>query len=203
MNKKSNEAKYNEQIQREKGDPEEGMRPLPWILTMLLGAMTMWGGFYIVTTPTGGHTELGDQRTVSLLRPAAQGAFASANTADGKQIFIGKCSACHQASGLGLAGVFPPLEDSEWVKGDPVLLTNILLHGVQGELEVKGVIYKGQMPSWNSLSDEEIAAVTSYIRTAWGNKESLIGADLVKKQRAITNARTTPYKNAEEIKSGT
>jgi mono/diheme cytochrome c family protein len=203
MNNKSNETKYNEQIQREKMDPAEGMRPLPWIFTMLLGAMAMWGGFYIVITPSGVHTEYGDQRTVSLLRPAVEGAVPSSTSVNGKQIFIGKCSACHQATGLGLPGVFPPLAGSEWVKGDPVSLTNILLHGIEGELKVNEVTYKGAMPGWSSLSDGEIAAVTSYIRSDWGNNEPVIDEGLVKRQRDITKARSAPYKNAEEIKSGT
>ena len=201
MSKQEPEAKYSEQIEREKLDPGEGMRPLPWVVTLLLGAMLMWGAFYIVVTPTGGLSSNGDQRTLSLLEPKT--ASSGASQIDGKQLYIGKCAACHQATGLGLAGVFPPLAASEWVVESPVTLTHILLHGIQGKMTVKGISYEGLMPAWNTLSDAEIAAVASYIRSDWGNKAAPITEDDVKKQRELTKARTAPYKNEEEIKSGT
>ena len=201
MSKQEPEAKYSEQIEREKLDPGEGMRPLPWVVTLLLGAMLMWGAFYIVVTPTGGLSSNGDQRTLSLLEPKT--ASSGASQIDGKQLYIGKCAACHQATGLGLAGVFPPLAASEWVVESPVTLTHILLHGIQGKMTVKGISYQGLMPAWNTLSDAEIAAVASYIRSDWGNKAAPITEDDVKKQRELTKARTAPYKNEEEIKSGT
>ena len=201
MSKQEPEAKYSEQIEREKLDPGEGMRPLPWVVTLLLGAMLMWGAFYIVVTPTGGLSSNGDQRTLSLLEPKT--ASSGASQIDGKQLYIGKCAACHQATGLGLAGVFPPLAASEWVVESPVTLTHILLHGIQGKMTVKGVSYQGLMPAWNTLSDAEIAAVASYIRSDWGNNAAPITEDDVKKQRELTKARTAPYKNEEEIKSGT
>ena len=201
MSKQEPEAKYSEQIEREKLDPGEGMRPLPWVVTLLLGAMLMWGAFYIVVTPTGGLSSNGDQRTLSLLE--SKTASSGASQIDGKQLYIGKCAACHQATGLGLAGVFPPLAASEWVVESPVTLTHILLHGIQGKITVKGVSYQGLMPAWNTLSDAEIAAVASYIRSDWGNNAAPITEDDVKKQRELTKARTAPYKNEEEIKSGT
>lgn len=201
MSKQEPEAKYSEQIEREKLDPGEGMRPLPWVVTLLLGAMLMWGAFYIVVTPTGGLSSNGDQRTLSLLE--SNTASSGASQIDGKQLYIGKCAACHQATGLGLAGVFPPLAASEWVVESPVTLTHILLHGIQGKMTVKGVSYQGLMPAWNTLSDAEIAAVASYIRSDWGNNAAPITEDDVKKQRELTKARTAPYKNEEEIKSGT
>ena len=201
MSKQEPEAKYSEQIEREKLDPGEGMRPLPWVVTLLLGAMLMWGAFYIVVTPTGGLSSNGDQRTLSLLE--SKTASSGASQIDGKQLFIGKCAACHQATGLGLAGVFPPLAASEWVVESPVTLTHILLHGIQGKITVKGVSYQGLMPAWNTLSDAEIAAVASYIRSDWGNNAAPITEDDVKKQRELTKARTAPYKNEEDIKSGT
>jgi mono/diheme cytochrome c family protein len=201
MSEQESQSKYSQQIKREKLDPGEGMRPLPWIVTLLLGAMFMWGAFYIVISPTGGQSSYGDQRTIATLKPKS--AAAEVSQVDGKQVYIGKCAACHQANGLGLPGVFPPLADAEWVKDDPAILVNILLHGINGEMKVKGVSYKGAMPAWNMLSDAEIAAVSTYIRSDWGNKESAITEEAVKKQRELTKVRQEPYKNGEEIKSGT
>lgn len=209
MNEENSPSEFSQQITREKLEPAEGMRPLPWLNTVLLGAMVMWGAFYITISPTGVESSYGDRRTLSTLEApkslasASGSAPASAKQVDGKQIYAGNCAACHQATGLGLAGVFPPLADSEWVLESPVTLTHILLHGIQGKITVKGVSYQGVMPAWNHLSDAEIAAVMSYIRSDWGNKATPITADDVKKQRELTKARTGPYKNEEEIKSGT
>lgn len=188
------------QRQREKDDPQENNRPLPWFLIMSLGAMAMWGAFYIVITPSGENSAYGDQRTVADLRPAMVAAGA-APTVDGKQLFGAKCAACHQASGLGLAGVFPPVAASEWVLGDEKILTNILLHGVNGEMVVKGNTYKGAMPPWKSLSDDELAAVLTYIRADWGNAAPPIKAETIKSQRELTKARTEPYNGGTAIKS--
>lgn len=184
---------------RENEDPNESNRPLPWFLVMSLGAMAMWGAFYIVSTPSGEDSAFGDQRTVANLRPPVVLAGA-APAVDGKQVYGAKCAACHQGSGLGVAGVFPPLAASEWVIGDEKILANILLHGVNGEMVVKGITYKGAMPAWNSLSDGELAAVLSYIRSDWGNAAAPIKPETITSQRELTKARTEPYAGGSSIK---
>ncbi len=188
------------QRQREKGEPLESNRPLPWFLVMSLGALAMWGAFYIASTPSGDDSAYGDQRTVASLRPAVVLAGA-APAVDGKQLFGAKCAACHQGSGLGVAGVFPPVAASEWVLGDEKILANILLHGINGEMVVKGNTYKGAMPAWNALSDDEIAAVLTYIRSDWGNAAPPIKPETIKSQRELTKARTEPYPGGAAIKS--
>ena len=190
----------SEQRLREKEDPNESNRPLPWFLVMSLGAMAMWGAFYIYSTPSGEESAFGDQRTVADLRPPVVLAGA-APAVDGKQLYGAKCAACHQGSGLGVAGVFPPVAASEWVIGDEKILTNILLHGVNGEMIVKGTTYKGAMPAWKSLSDDELAAVLTYIRSDWGNAAPPIKAETIKIQRELTKARTEPYVGGSSIKS--
>lgn len=190
----------SEQRLREKEDPNESNRPLPWFLVMSLGAMAMWGAFYIYSTPSGEESAFGDQRTVANLRPPVVLAGA-APAVDGKQLYGAKCAACHQGSGLGVAGVFPPVAASEWVIGDEKILTNILLHGVNGEMIVKGITYKGAMPAWKSLSDDELAAVLTYIRSDWGNAAPPIKAETIKIQRELTKARTEPYVGGSSIKS--
>lgn len=187
------------QRQREKEDPLEENRPLPWFLVMSLGAMAMWGAFYIYSTPSGENSAFGDQRTVADLRPPVVLAGAAPQV-DGKQLFGAKCAACHQGTGLGVAGVFPPLAGAEWVTGDEKILANILLHGINGELVVKGNKYNGAMPAWNSLSDDELAAVLTYIRSDWGNAAPPIKADTLKSQRELTKARTEPYAGGAAIK---
>lgn len=187
-------------MRRENADPDEKVRPLPWFFTMFLGAIGMWGAFYIASTPSGESSAYGDQRTVSQLRPpvAATGATA---VVDGKQIYGAKCVACHQASGMGVAGVFPPLAGAEWVVGDEKILASILLHGVEGELVVKGTTYNGAMPAFGSLPDEEIAAVLTFIRSEWGNQAPAITADTVKAQREATKDQSGPYAGGAALKA--
>jgi len=186
-------------LQREHVDPDEGNRPLHWFLVMLLGAMTMWGAFYIYSTPSGEDSAYGDQRTIASLRPPEQVAGRIAKV-DGKQVFGARCAACHQATGLGVAGVFPPLAGAEWVIGDEKVLVNVLLHGINGEIEVKGNKYNGAMPAFNDLSDDELAAVLSYIRSDWGNKAPAVKTETVKTLREASKDRTTPFKGEQELK---
>jgi mono/diheme cytochrome c family protein len=195
-------APQTPQQEREHADPDEGSRPLPWFLTMFLGAMAMWGAFYIYVTPSGEESSYGDQRTVASLRPPVKAAGAAA-AVDGKLLYGSKCAACHQATGLGVPGVFPPLAASEWVTGDEKILTHIMLHGINGDLEVRGTIYKGAMPAWKSLADEELAAIMTFIRGEWGNKAPEVLPDTVKAQREATKSRSEPYKGGQELKSGT
>jgi len=185
---------------RENADPDERVRPLPWFFTMFLGAMGMWGAFYIASSPSGGESAWGDQRTVATLRPAVAAADAAA-AVDGKLLYGAKCAACHQATGLGLAGVFPPLAGAEWVLGSEKILISLLLHGIKGEIIVKGNKYNGAMPAFQSLSDAEIAAVLSYIRNDWGNAAAIVTATSVKAQREATKDQTTEYAGGEALKA--
>ena len=187
-------------MRREHSDPDERIRPLPWFFTMFLGAIGMWGAFYIATTPSGEASAYGDQRTVALLRPPVAAAGA-APAVDGKQLFGAKCAACHQASGLGVAGVFPPLAGAEWVVGSEKVLISLLLHGVQGELEVKGNKYNGAMPAFGALADAEIAAVLSYIRSDWGNQAAPVTAAAVAAQREATKGQTAAYAGGAALKA--
>lgn len=99
---------------------------------------------------------------------------------DGAALFGAHCSACHQASGQGIPGAFPPLAGSEWLQGDPAIPVAIVHDGLQGEIEVAGNTFQGAMPKFGGqLSDEELAAVLSYTRSQWGNDASDISPKMV------------------------
>lgn len=103
----------------------------------------------------------------------------------GKQLYQGNCANCHQASGAGQPGSYPPMVGSEYVLGSKEMLAAILLDGVQGPLTVKGGQYgTNVMPAWANLSDEKLADIMTYIRKSWGN-----GADEVK-PADVTAVRT-------------
>ena len=179
---------------RETADPTERSQPIPLLVAGVTLLMVLAGAGYILFSEPFGIPGLGDRRTIADLRPAAGGNAA----VDGKQVFTANCVACHQAGGTGLAGVFPPLDGSEWVQGDPRVLANILLHGVEGELQVKGTTYKGAMPSFGRLGDAELAAVANYVRASWSNKAASVQPELFAAERKH-NARDKPFSGGAEL----
>lgn len=119
---------------------------------------------------------------------------------DGEQIYQTRCMSCHQMNGRGVPGTFPPLQDTEWVNGDKGRLLRLLLNGLTGSMKVKGTTYSGVMPPWGeALSDEELAAVTTYIRSNFGNDAPPVTTEEVAKVRAATKNRTQPW-TAKELK---
>ena len=182
--------------QRENEDPDEQVRPIPRLLIAMLMIGVAWGAWYLTRTSTDVSPLLGDARTAAAFKAAP----ASARV-DGAQVYAGKCAACHQASGAGLAGIFPPLAASPWVTGSEQRLVQILLHGIQGPLDVLGTTYNGLMPSWKMLSDGELAAVATYVRAAFGNQASAITAELVAAERTATASRMTPWGGVAELES--
>jgi cbb3-type cytochrome c oxidase subunit III len=126
----------------------------------------------------------------------AQAQSAQSRTAPprtGAQIFSTTCAACHQAQGEG-TDVYPPLAGSEWVKGEESRMVRIILHGLTGDVEVQGQVYAGAMPAWGpTLTDAEIAAVATYIRSSWGNQAMPVTTATVAQARATHAGRTTPW----------
>lgn len=183
---------------REEEEPSERDRPIPVLVAIITLAVVIFGAGYIILSEPFGQPELGDRRTVADLRAPAAGAAGAA--ADGKQVFTANCAACHQATGKGLPGVFPPLDGSEWVHGDARTLANILLHGIDGEISVMGASYKGSMPSFQQLGNAELAAVATYIRGAWGNKSDALAPDLFEQERKAST-RVTPFEGGAALKA--
>ena len=122
----------------------------------------------------------------------------------GREIFRrdGYCSTCHLPDGRGLpAAGFPPLADTDWVKGNTERLIKLTLDGLIGPIEVLGETYPGQVPMTpfrNLLTDEEIAAVLTYVRYAFGNATSAVTADQVAAVRAATADKVGFYE-ADEL----
>lgn len=95
------------------------------------------------------------------------------SSSDGAAVYLTNCSSCHGADGRGLPDMFPPLAHSAVVTGDPRVLIKIVEDGIQGRVVVDGVSYDGDMPQWKGqISDEQLAAVITYVRSAWKNRAS-------------------------------
>ena len=93
--------------------------------------------------------------------------------ADGAQVFQSICAACHQPDGQGLPGAFPPLvghaQQLYAAAGGPRYLASVVLFGLQGQITAAGQTFDGQMPSFYSLSDDQVAAVLGYVLTELGD----------------------------------
>ena len=111
----------------------------------------------------------------------------------GPRVFTARCVVCHGATGQGLAGLYPPLARSEVVQGDPQHLVRILLHGLQGPVEVNGQVFNNQLPPWDTLHDAEIAAVLTFIRGQWGNQGGPVTEAQVARLRAHYAKRGQPW----------
>jgi len=101
----------------------------------------------------------------------------------GEKLYNTYCQACHQSDGNGDDNHFPPLSGSEWVRGDKQKLIKIVLEGLDGAIQVKGKSYNGVMPKNNFLTDAQVAEILTYIRRNFGNNESDIRIEEVKKMR--------------------
>ena len=101
----------------------------------------------------------------------------------GAKVYDIYCRACHQKDGKGDGLRFPPLDNSEWVRGDKKRLIRVLLNGLEGTIEVKGKPYNSLMPSQSFLTDEEIAQVLTYVRQNFENDASEVSAGEVSKLR--------------------
>jgi len=149
--------------------------PIPtwaWVLFLVVAAWGMW----FVATEFRAYRE-----SRAAVAPApGQGPSAASSAgavrqpswaAVGEQVYGNKCSACHQLTGQGLPGVFPPLKGSPVVtSSDPTEHIRTVLHGLKGKT-IDGVAYASAMPEFaDQLTDEEVAAVLSHERTSWGNQ---------------------------------
>ncbi len=115
--------------------------------------------------------------SASSTQPAASAAVAQsdAEANGGGKVYKTNCSSCHQATGVGVPETFPPLANNPTVVGDPTRLIHIVKYGLNGKLTVMGMNYNGMMPNWGqSMSNSDIAAAITYIRSAWGNKASAV-----------------------------
>ena len=107
---------------------------------------------------------------------------------EGRRLFT-NCVVCHGAAGLGQPGVYPPLAGSPIAQGDPERFARIVLHGLEGPLTVLGKEYNGIMPRPPLESDEDVAAVMTYVRQAFGNKADPVSPALVRGVREATKGQ--------------
>ena len=169
--------KVHAAIRREKIEPRVGLEPLSLWLIAVYGLAIFFGGAYLgrfsgsfsgdSLDPLGGEPSM----KKGAKGPDSGAAVELTSAERGKKIFSANCATCHQMSGTGVAGQYPPLAGSEFVNGGTRRLGMIVLKGLQGPLTVKGQQYgTAVMQPWDkTLSDAKIADVLTFIRQEWGN----------------------------------
>ncbi len=193
------------QLMREKAEPIELYKPIPMTLMWIIFVLFAWAGYYLSENSGQWRSDVFDPHWTP------SGAAATVDEVDyysmawqldrGKNLYSNNCATCHQASGLGLTGVYPPLAGAEWVNSESELLLKILLRGLQGNLTVLGNTYNGAMPSYGENGgkwrDRDIAAVATYVRNSFGNSSTPITEEIMLATRAAVAAKTDAYSEAE------
>jgi len=118
--------------------------------------------------------------------------------ATGRQLYLSTCSGCHGTDGVGVARFAPPLIGSDWVLGDGKRLALILLHGMEGPVDVAGKVYNKPeilpvMPAHSTMDDGSITAILMYIRNEWGNQAGPINRRTVGMTRILAQGRVAPW----------
>ena len=121
----------------------------------------------------------------------------------GKAVYAQSCLACHQPTGAGIPGAFPPLIATDYVNGDARRLAAIVLKGIAGPIKVNGAIFATGMPNpaltFPVLNDDKnVADVLNYVRNSWGNKaEPVITPEFVTKIRAEFKDKADQWTEAD------
>ena len=164
-------------------EPEKGPIP-PWLIGVI-GFGIFWAGAYLFSFSGGFSADVFD------FQPKFGAAGGGAKGPPdpkvvGKALFSANCVTCHQATGLGVPGQYPPLAGSEVELGDATnQLIAIVLKGLQGPVVVAGKPFNNAMQAWEGqYTDSQLAAILTYVRSDWGNNAPPITADMVKQIRA-------------------
>lgn len=93
---------------------------------------------------------------------------------EGEQLYLQRCSNCHQKNGKGLGLVYPPLAPSDFMDKNFEEVICLMKKGRTGEMTVNGNIYNQPMPGIPALTELEIAEIATYIYNSWGRERGLI-----------------------------
>jgi len=104
----------------------------------------------------------------------------------GKRLFSSVCAACHQSTGQGIPGRFPPLARSDFLNSDKHRAIKIVINGFQGEVVVNGQAFNNSMPKF-PLTDQDIASALTFVYNSFGNSGKDITAEEVRSVRGEKN----------------
>ena len=195
-------------VKREKADLAPGTEPAPmWVIFIGLLVAIFAGGSINKFTTGSFDFETSNPLMYAKLPDPRPGVGGGGDALDPMQVAMKKgagtyalCGGCHQGSGAGVPGQFPPLAGSDWVTGGTERLIRVVLHAVTGPIKINGADFSSAMqmtPQGAVLSDQDIANVLTFIRNSWGNQGSMVTKEMVAQVREAEKARTTPWTQAE------
>jgi mono/diheme cytochrome c family protein len=188
-------------------EPATGSARAPVWLFVLMAVLAFWGmGF--LDEHAGGFNPQVYEPYASLSEVDGDRPRSTGDEAFKRGQFVyeekAKCMACHQPTGLGSPGQYPPLAGSDWVLAkEPGRIIRIVLDGLQGPITVLDKPFNQAMVPWKDvLNDQEIADVLTYVRQnkAWGNDASAVTPEQVKAIRAKVAGRSTSWSPDELLK---
>ena len=178
-------------------EPKAGRAAVPVWLFLMLFLLLYWGMIYFDERSAWADPQVylpyHSAAEVAFYQPAGGG-----GNALGKQFYDNVCALCHNPDGTGKPGQAPPFVGSDVVLGSSGRMIRIPLAGLTGPIQVKGQEWNLSMPAMGAaMTDEQLAAVLTYIRQSWGNKASEITPEQVKAVRTQVGNRMQPWTSAE------
>lgn len=184
-------------------EPRAGSAAVPMWMVVVPLVLFFWGALYFDRNAgwfeASVHPPFRSLKQLEAFQPATGG---DRMLVRGKQVYDQVCALCHGTDGAGKPGQAPTLIGTEWVVTENIgRLIRIPLQGLSGPIVVNGVEWNMAMPAMGAaLSDEDLAALLSYTRNAWGNEASKITTEDVRMVREATRGRMQPWSAAELLK---
>jgi mono/diheme cytochrome c family protein len=148
---------------------------VPLWIVLVFGALFYWAQLYLDAHAGGFDKEVyapyHDIDEVAAANPQGEG---DKMITMGRDVYMKTCVVCHQPNGLGKEGQAPPLVGSEWVLAPTAdRIVHIPMYGLTGPITVKEQVWNLTMPPLgDNLTDVQIAAVLTYVRTKLGDNHA-------------------------------
>ena len=195
-------------VNAEAAEPSAGSSVVPIWMVLIAGCLFIWGALYLDAHAGGYNKDVFEPYSsyaeVEKVQPKDEKAKARAV---GKDIFDRVCSLCHGQNGLGKPGQYPPLAGSDWLLGaGPNRIGRVVMFGISGPIRVvansQTVSLNAAMPQPGDFTDEQIAAVLTYVRqrSDWGNNAPEVTPDQIKAVRASSSAHKGLYSPDDLLK---
>lgn len=166
-------------------EPYEESAPVPLPVLWIALALALWGS--VVLFSSSESEGAGRDERAERIDPEAKAALTAPEGA-GASLFQAQCATCHQPNASGVRNAVPPLAGSAFVAARPEVMVQILLHGIDGPIQVGTQVYDGHMPDFSSvLDDDEVASIVRHVRDTWApghDDKTAVDAEFVAAERS-------------------
>ena len=92
---------------------------------------------------------------------------------NGQMLYLSKCVNCHGQDGEGLAGLYPPLKASDYIKDNLGAAICGIKYGMEGKIIVNGKTYDQAMPANTDINEIQLAYLMTFINNSWNNTKTI------------------------------